>query len=57
MQAVGGLEITVVMIAEIQKLTLMDKTKKPNIARLRNEEKLKQFLFKKQVKKDGKSNN
>jgi hypothetical protein len=35
----------------------MDKTKKPNIARLRNEEKLKQFLFKKQVKKDGTRNN
>ncbi len=35
----------------------MMKNKKPNIARLRNEEKLKQFLFKKQVKKDGTRNN
>lgn len=35
----------------------MMKNKKPNIARLRNEEKLKKFLFKKQVKKDGTRNN
>jgi len=36
------------------------KEKKPNIARLRNEEKLKQFLFKRELtkeKKDGKANN
>ena len=32
-------------------------TKKPNIAQLRNEEKLKKFLFKKDKKKDGKTNN
>ena len=33
------------------------KIKKPNIARLRNEEKLKKFLFKKDKKKDGKAGN
>ena len=32
-------------------------TKKPNITRLRNEEKLKKFLFKKDKKKDGKAGN
>jgi hypothetical protein len=36
------------------------KEKKPNIARLRNEEKLKKFLFKRELlkdKKDGKASN